>query len=399
MIEIVKFENILRGCQDDSFDNGIQIETELVPLGGSGAPVKPSVYAGGVYQQDRRWYSSEDKEPQDVVVIDNVPSQANRLENALRHHRESIGLPEFILDFSGVGRLPSHLPMKLSSFQFPHRNADAYLRDSQLNEDDFIKTDLGKDIFGATAQNCAPLIAWFPQALLYGFWQSHLGKKRSNSKHARAWVSEIIGWQPATTETRVLGLKGDALNLSIDDPVTFNPNDRTQWEIGKNKLIEDGKSDKLSEIGHGQVPFTGGDASLAAISFGHISQRATVSFAQLRRVRIDNQFNSKKNSACRALLVALGLHAHQLAFNRGFSLRSMADLCPQSTRVIWLGDDVDSEINLGNAKDTLNLVQSAKEHAVDVGLELDGWDKPPLVLEPKENLKKAIRITWPQIID
>ncbi|MCY4159993.1 MAG: hypothetical protein OXF48_10310, partial [Bacteroidetes bacterium] len=88
--------------------------------------MKPSVYAGGVYQQDRRWYSSEDKEPQDVVVIDNVPSQANRLENALRHHRESIGLPEFILDFSEVGHLPSHLPMKLSSFQFQHGNADAY---------------------------------------------------------------------------------------------------------------------------------------------------------------------------------------------------------------------------------------------------------------------------------
>ena len=80
-------------------------------------------------------------------------------------------------------------------------NGDAYLRDSTLDGRDFIKTELGQAIFGATAQACGPLMAWFPQALLYGFWQSHLGKKRHNSKHARAWVSEIIGWQPAATDT------------------------------------------------------------------------------------------------------------------------------------------------------------------------------------------------------
>ena len=66
-------------------------------------------------------------------------------------------------------------------------------------------------------------MAWFPQALLYGFWQSHLGKKRHNSKHARAWVSEIIGWQPASTDTRVFGLKGDALNLNTDGGCDVQP--------------------------------------------------------------------------------------------------------------------------------------------------------------------------------
>ena len=145
---------------------------------------------------------------------------------------------------------------------------------------------LDRRSLGATAQTCGPLMAWFPQALLYGFWQSHLGKKRHNSKHARAWVSEIIGWQPAATDTRMLGLKGDALNLNTDEFVTSNTDDRTQWDIGKAKKIEGGKSDKLSEIGHGQVPFMGGDASAAAVSFARVTQRATVSFAQLRRVTL-----------------------------------------------------------------------------------------------------------------
>ena len=214
MARKIDLEALLKGCADDSFDDGIRIDTELVPLAGPGGPVKPAVYEGGVYQQDRRWAASDAAEPTPVIVIDNVPSQANRLEDALRRHRKSTLVPELVLDLSALPQLPAHLPRSLSSLEFPHRNGDAYLRDSTLDGRDFIKTELGQAIFGATAQACGPLMAWFPQALLYGFWQSHLGKKRHNSKHARAWVSEIIGWQPAATDTRVLGLKGGAFPIS-----------------------------------------------------------------------------------------------------------------------------------------------------------------------------------------
>ena len=241
--------------------NGLRRPTPSTTVSGStrssflwlarAGPVKPAVYEGGTYQQDRRWAALDDAEPTPVLVIDNVPSQANRLEAALRRHRESLSIPELVLDLSALPHLPAHLPRQLSSLEFPHRNADAYLRDAQLDGQDFLKTELGRAIFGATAQACGPLIAWFPQALLYGFWQSHLGKKRTNSKHARAWVSEIVGWQPASTETRVLGLKGDALNLNTDEVVTSNPDDRTTWDIGKAEKVAGGKSDKLSEIGHG----------------------------------------------------------------------------------------------------------------------------------------------------
>ena len=48
----------------------------------------------------------------------------------------------------------------------------------------------------------------------------------------------------------------------------------------------------------------------------------------------------------RALLVALGLHAHQLAFGRGFALRSGAELRPRATTVTWLGDDGDESCDL-----------------------------------------------------
>ena len=390
----IDLEQLLSSCADDAFDDGIRIDAELQPLSGPGGPVKPAVYEGGNYQLDRRWASPSDVEPTPVIVIDNVPSQANRLETALRQTRESISIPEFVLDLSEIRSLPAHLPRFLSSLEFPHRNADAYLRDAKLGDGDFIKTEMGQAIFGATAQECGPLMSWFPQALLYGFWQSHLGKKRHNSKHARAWVSEIIGWQPASTETRVLGLKGDPLNLSTE-AVTSNPDDRTKWDIGQ--AVEGGKRDRLSEIGHGQVPFMGSDAAAAAISFRRVTQRATVSFAQLRRVGLGRDAPREADAAARALLVALGMHAHNLAFGRSFALRSGADLRPGATTVTWLGGDRDEACDLGEAEATRVLLEAARSHAGSAGVPLDGWGQPPMMLRPGDALKKAIRSTWPEL--
>ena len=401
MARRVDLAALLAGCADDSFDDGIRIDSDLEPLSGPGGVVKPAVYEGGTYQFDRRWGSPADDEPTQIIVIDNVPSQANRLEEALRRNRDSTSIPEFVLDLSELPHLPAHLPRSLSSLEFPHRNADAYLRDAKLAEQDFLETRVGQAIFGATAQTCGPLIAWFPQALLYGFWQSHLGKKRQNTKHARAWVSEIIGWQPASTETKVLGLKGDALNLNTDDVVTFNPDDRTAWEVGKGAKIAGAKiagakSDKLSEIGHGQVPFMRNDAPAAAVSFARVTQRATVSFAQLRRVSLGGN-SCETDAAVRALLVALGLHAHQLAFGRGFALRSGAELRPGSTTATWLGADGDESIDLGGVETTRALLESAREHAASQGVPLDGWGAPATRLTPKANLSAAIRSTWPEL--
>ena len=395
----ITLEALLEGCADDSFDDGIRIDTELEPLAGAGAPVKPAVYEGGTYQTDRRWWDAGDAEPTPVIVIDNVPSQANRLEDALRQHRESAGIPELMLDLRELTGLPAHLPKQLSSLQFPHRNADAYLRDALLDGTDFLKTELGRALFAATPQACGALVDWFPQSLLYGFWQSHLGKKRANTKHARAWVSEIIGWQPAADGTKNMGLKGDPLNLTTgedDMEVTSNEDDRTKWDVKRS--VEGGKKDKLSKIGHGQVPFMREKADkplpAAAVSFARVTQRATVSFAQLRRVSLGNGA-ADADAAVRALLVALGLHGHQLAFGRGFALRSGGELRPKARTMVWLGAGGDAPCDLGDAEATLALLQAARAHVQSLQVPLAGWDQAPLVLTPKDNLKKAIHATWP----
>ena len=398
----LNLDTLLLACADDSFEDGIRIDADLEPLSGPGGPVKPAVYEGGKYQMDRRWASPDDDGPTDVIVIDNVPSQANRLEDALRRNRESIGIPELVLDLSGIQGLPVHLPARLSSLQFPHRNADAYLRDSRKGDDDFAKTAEGKAILEATPWNCGALVSWFPQALLFGFWQSHLGKKGINTKHARAWVSEIVGWKPAATDTRTMGLKGDPMNLSVDEGVRFSPNDQMDWELASATAVTRGKKAKLSEIGHGQIPFMADANSTAApVSFARITQRATLSFAQLRRTSLESDGNSSaedaatQDAAARALLVAFGLHAHSLAFGKGFALRSGAELRPSRTIVTWLGSAGDDEVELGGHEASAALLHSARTNAKSAGVPLDGWGRAPLVLRPKSNLSDAIRKTWP----
>ena len=377
---------LIAACSNESADAGITITSALEPLGGPGSPVKPASYEGGRFQADRRWWGGgTERRPVDVLVIDNEPSQANRLVAALEQRRADLGLPEIVLDLSSIGELPPHLPGRISSFRFPHRNADAYLRDAMLNGTRFLSTDTGAAIFSATADNPEVLLQWFPQALLFGFWQSHLGKKRAQAKLARAWVSESIGVEPAAATVRRLGLKGDPLNLSVPDAVEFDPNDLTGgWQFSA-------KGKKLADVGHGQVPVGGDDAALAPVSFREVVQQATVSFAALRRVR-----PQKGAAEARALLSSLGLVAHLAAFGRSFSLRSGAELRPTGTAWTWLGKTGEQQMEAPSLDAAIQVFRECVSKAEQAGLPVgQQWASSPLVLTPAVNLAGAIRKTWP----
>ena len=97
-------DRLIAACADDSFDSGIRISTTLEPLGGPDAPVQPAVYEGGRYQLDERWRGvGDDRRRVVAVIIDNVPSQANRLEAAL------VGVPLAVEDRNNVtGLQPQH---------------------------------------------------------------------------------------------------------------------------------------------------------------------------------------------------------------------------------------------------------------------------------------------------
>ena len=376
---------LIRACDDSSAEAGITIRVQLEPLGGEGTPVKPATYEGGHFQAGRRWIGTgESRKQVDILVIDNEPSQANRLEAALLEKRDELGLPDIVLDLSKAGTLPPHLPREISIFQFPHRNADAYLRDAVLDGVAFRQTEVGQAIFDATGDRADPLLAWCPQASLFGFWQSHLGKKQSQAKRARSWTSEIIGIEPAAGDVRRSGVKGDPLNLSIADPVAYDESDYKEWSLAS-------KGKKLSDIGHGQVPFGGSDAALAGVSFQEIRQQATVSFASLRNVRV-----SGPSAEARAVLVALGLAAHVAAFGRAFHLRSGADLRPVSQSWQWLGTGGDEEIEIPDFAATSSLLRDCAGRAEAAGLDVGTkWEQNRLVVEPAKNLLETIAKSWP----
>jgi CRISPR-associated protein Csb1 len=393
-------DRLVAACGDKGSDGGITIRTVLEPLAGPLAPVKPAIYAGGGFQEDMRWWGTP-PERVPAILIDNVPSEANRLEAALSELRSDLGLPEVVLDLSHIPGLPPHLPRQLSGFRFPHRQADAYLRDAVDEKgQSFARTAVGRALLDATADNPGAILDWFPQALLFGYWQSHLGSKRSQAKLARSWVSEIVGYAPATEaegRTLVLGVKGDALNLSVSEQAEFDEVDflDTPWSLvegSKKEKPAPGQSRKaLSEIGHGQI-VVGGNAR-SAVSFLAIEQTATVSFAGLRRI---HAATAESSAAGRALLVALGLCAHVAAFGRPFTLRSGCDLRPAETTWTWHGAETDEALDALNGELADRLFKACRAAAVAAGLLTHGgWGAAPLVLQPSKALTSAISKTWP----
>ena len=389
--------DLISACDDNSVDAGISIKTDLQPIAGDGTPVKPATYAGGKFQTGRRWIQNgSERVIADILVIDNEPSQANRLEAALKSHRDDLGLPDIVLDLGNDVKLPAHLPAQISIFDFPHRNADAYLRDSMIDGVSFNKTDIGKRIFDSTGNNADALLEWCPQALLFGFWQSHLGKNASQAKRARSWTSEIVGVDPAAESVYRLGLKGDPLNLNADEDVEIADElDEASWKFSSSKKSESNtensgsKSKKLSKVGHGQVPVGSSDV-LAGVSFREIFQQATLSFASLRTIRRDSA-----SAEARALLAALGLAAHIAAFGHAFTLRSGADLRPRSTRWTWLGESSDEDLVVPSFEKARSIFSECVNRAIQAGLPVGDWTRNRLMVAPSASLVEAIKKSWP----
>lgn len=387
-------------CADDADDAGITIGTTLEPLAGPGSAVKPAGYPERMFQEDERWWG-DPLQPTRAIVIDNTPSQANRLEASLERLATELGLPAVVMDLSGISTLPPHLPRQLSGFQFPHRNADAYLRDALLDGTKFADTAIGAAVFNATAANPRGVLDWFPQALLFGFWQSHLGNKRSKAKLARSWTSEVVGYAPATgsgDRTRTLATKGDELGLTASDRVEYNKEDQLEqpWQlvtgVKREKPVAGASPDKLSAIGHGQIITKPADAALGPVSFRAIEQTSTVSFAGLRRLPFGD---AAASATARALIVALGLVAHVDAFGRSFRLRSGCDLRPVTSKWTWVAARESGELTPPDGASAIKLFKECRAAAAECGLLGEGWGDQPLRLTPAPELVKAITATWP----
>src|SRR5690606_27277194 len=117
-----------------------------------------------------------------------------RAEAALAAEREKLGLPvittqvEVVDEDSGEVRR-----FTITNLDAPHRSRDAYFLDSEQNGTKFDKTEAGKALLASTAADASGFLRYAPTDLVFGVWDSHRGR-RIPTKFARAYTSEIVGW-------------------------------------------------------------------------------------------------------------------------------------------------------------------------------------------------------------
>lgn len=300
-------------------ESGLVIEGVYQPVGGPGGKVMPPTFppAGRddpPYLLEERWI---DGERTSTVVIDQVPSQANRVEEALLAARDAGRLPLPIFEMVVDG-------LRLTSLHLPHRYADAYLRDSEVDGVRFDDSPVGKGLRSATTLDVRPLYTREPYSLLFGAWDSH--RKGRWPRFARLYQSMMYGLDPIIGARRAGRM--DPLNLtgSIDDKNKAE----ADW-----RFIAEGqkaKGSRLSEIGHGNIapnPAHGG------VTVREIRRSAWISFAGLERLRFGDA-SAEAAGLARAALAALALVGDRLAFGRpSVSLRSGCDLTQISETVAF----------------------------------------------------------------
>lgn len=296
------------------------------------------------------------------VIVDSVGSQARRDQNALWAQRDILNLPGICLDASSdesqklveqvfyeqlkaikgkdkaalEERAKSYLPGFLdtykngdpSSWTFPHRHADAWLRtaiDPQTKRPVWAGGDLYEKIISAGPTNVTPLLMLSPNSLLYGFWLS-IGAPIAH-KQARSISSEIIGYQakrmwrsatkgsPYQTTNRsqvfVDSLTG---NIDLKDGLAAKPVDKHS----------------PSHAGFGTIPTSWTNKTVTCVD---ILGTSTVSFAGLRSaVAQDPHLSQEQRDAAVAALAALGIYGRTLTATDGF-LRSGCDLLDVSN--VW----------------------------------------------------------------
>ncbi len=336
--------------------------------------VFPPTYEGGKYATEERIISG-DRLP--CVLLDSVPSQANRMELALQeaHDGGEIKLPLVAVDFSAVEN--PGVP-KITSLQAPHRIADAILRDSTVGKEakapKFRQSDIGKELDQLTTGYATPLLKHAPHCLVFGMWDSTGPKGGLGVKFARAVVSEIIGVNAVggrKTSSRI-----DPLNIRVNSGKLFAAKgggwtlDEANAVKEKSKPVPLGKEGKPSEANHGNVTPTISDGGF---TIDYAEQSTVLSLPALRRLRFPAKAGDKSTPegdvAARTYLAALGLLGATLAVEAGYDLRSRCVLRAKDA-VVWhlLGKpgEPDTPFTLDKAAalklyaDALAAVQKAK---------------------------------------
>lgn len=366
----VLFDRLLAAVDDDRTDAGVSIRG--VYRSAADAKVMPPTFPGeSPYLVEPR---RVDGQARQTVVLDQVPSQANRVEEALLAARDKgrIELPLFELQAT-----TSRGVVRLTSLEFPHRYADAYLRDSLVHGVRFDRSDVGKRLREVSAEDARPLYERDPGSLIFGAWDSH--RKGRWPKFARFYTSTMFGLDPQEGERR--SMRRDPLNLQgiIDDKSKAEA-DWTFYPEG-----EKAKGKKLSEIGHGQILAKAKPPG--GVSISEACREAWISLGGLERIRFGDAPPETARLA-RATLLALALAGDRLAFDRpSVWLRSGCDLLRVSETLAFERDRGETEEFSLSAAELIEVFQELRDRTAAAGLTMT---TDTIALEPHTALAKAI---------
>lgn len=350
----------------------VRITAAYQPSGGVGSRVFPPTFPQRQGESSPYLVESRNRDgvERSVVVLDQVPSQANRCEEALvaAWRRGGVPMPMLHLTHDGAAHF------ELYGLEAPHRAFDAYWRDSLLDGEKFEQTSIGRALQASSLADAIALLQYDPGTLVYGAWNSY--RKGRQAKFPRIYSSEVIGWSPLEG-VRKAG-RMDPANLTGS-----RTGERDNWTYSS--AAAKGDKSKLSEIGHGNIiksrPSHGG------VNVTEITRSAFLSLTAVRRIAF-GALGVDAQQAAHAVLVALALLGDRLAFgNAGMWLRSGCDLVQESEAVEWIGRGWAVEEFSLSASDALALYSEAFEAARAVGLPLD-----PVIIEltPSKALAEAI---------
>ena len=369
----------------------LRFRTRLQPAGGQGDKVFPPTYEGGKYAEEKR---KIDGVSLPCVHLDSVQSQANRMElallEAIREGRISIPIVE--VDFPAKDPALKDVGI-ISSFEAPHRMADAILRDSGLGGKRFRDMPEGKLLDESSIHDATGLFGINPASLLFGIWDSTGPKGGLGVKFQRSIVSELVAVdveKGVKSSSRIdpLGLMVNA-GILYTDPVAGGWTLDAKGSDGK-ALQKVGKDGKPSEANHGNIPPTVTDTN-GGVTFSHALQTVVISLPSIRRLGfpVQGKETSAVNLAARSVLAALGLCAAALSISKGYDLRSRCLLVPENAGgwEIVAGDGAMESFSI-SAEDSCTLLKAAVKAAQEIGLP---WREKPLTLVPSDGLVALVR--------
>jgi len=368
------YDELERAAKLDPERALIRITTTYEPAGGPDARVFPPTYPAGPrdehpYVIEPRRYDGQERES---VLLDSVPSEANRVEEALLRawRAKRVQIPLMLLE---------HEAVTLSSLEAPHRYADAYLRDSLIDGVAFDKSDVGAAILVSTQDDASSLYEYDPGSLVYGAWNSH--RKGRQARFPRIYESRIDGWDPKVGRRKAGRM--DPLNLQ-GAVVGTGDNWEHQSVLEKASARKEKGGVRLSEIGHGNIAPS--DAH-GGVTISGATRTATLSFAALDRLGF-GPAPGEAQVAARAALAAYALLGDRLAFGAGsLWLRSGCELLVIDEVIEWVGrggKHAPFELALNDA---VELFGTARDRAQAAGLPMN---LKPVTLKPNKALADAI---------